>query len=201
MKTRKILAAVLAVAVGCVLADVFLGKRPAAEKPPAQTVARQSSPTPIQVEPAPVPATVADSPAPAPDISEKSATASVSPGKTDGLPNKPQKTAHPKPPIQDPDARAALSFVGADSEAEAYWAAAINDPKLPANERKDLIEDLNEDGLSDAKHPGPQDLPLIVNRLLLIQELAPYAMDQVNADAFQEAQKDLLAMLDGRTVQ
>ncbi len=111
------------------------------------------------------------------------------------------KTSKPPKAIQDPDARAALSLVGADADAEQYWADAINDPKLPANERKDLIEDLNEDGLSDPKHPGPQDLPLIVNRLRLIDELAPYAMDQVNADAFQEAQKDLLAMLDGQPVQ
>jgi len=111
------------------------------------------------------------------------------------------KTSKPPKEIQDPEARAALSLVGADPDAEQYWADAINDPNLPANERKDLIEDLNEDGLSDPKHPGPQDLPLIVNRLRLIDELAPYAMDQVNADAFQEAQKDLLAMLDGKPVQ
>ncbi len=114
---------------------------------------------------------------------------------------KTKRSAKPPKEIQDPDARAALSLVGADPEAEQYWVAAINDPNLPANERKDLIEDLNEDGLSDPKHPGPQDLPLILNRLQLIEALGPYAMDQVNADAFQEAQKDLLAMLDGKPVQ
>ena len=85
--------------------------------------------------------------------------------------------------------------------AEQYWAAAINDPNLPANERKDLIEDLNEDGLSDPKHPGPQDLPLIANRLRLIEELAPSAMDAVNADAFAEAYKDLQNLAAGGTAQ
>jgi len=54
---------------------------------------------------------------------------------------------------------------------------------------------LNEDGLSDPDHPGPEDLPLILSRLRLIEEMAPYAMDEVNADAFAEAYKDLLNML------
>ncbi len=106
-----------------------------------------------------------------------------------------------KEPVQDPAARAALSFVGADPEAEQYWMAAINDPGLPANERKDLIEDLNEDGLSDPKHPDPQDLPLIWSRIRLIEQLAPDAMDQVNADAFQEAYKDLVSLAAGGTAQ
>ena len=106
-----------------------------------------------------------------------------------------------KPPIQDPDARAALGMVGMDPDAEAYWVSAINDPSLGPTERQDLIEDLNEDGLSDPKHPGPEDMPLIMNRLALIEDLAPYAMDQVNADAFAEAHKDLMAMLNGEEVQ
>jgi hypothetical protein len=93
---------------------------------------------------------------------------------------------------QDPLARAALTFVGADPLAEAYWLGAINDPSLSADERQNLIEDLNEDGLSDAKHPGPEDLPLILNRLALIEDVAPGAMDQVNSAAFQEAYKDLV---------
>jgi hypothetical protein len=101
-----------------------------------------------------------------------------------------------KEPLQDPMARVALAFVGADPEAEAYWLEAINDPSLPGHERSDLIEDLNEDGLSDPKQPTLEDLPLILNRLLLIQELAPNAMDQVNLDAFAEAYKDLLNLAD-----
>jgi hypothetical protein len=108
--------------------------------------------------------------------------------------------AKAKAPIQDPDARAALSLVGVDPEAEAYWMGAVNDPSLPAEERKDLIEDLNEDGLSDPKHPGPEDVPLIVNRLRLIEELAPNAIDQVNMDAFAEAYKDLNNLLAGNPV-
>jgi hypothetical protein len=94
-----------------------------------------------------------------------------------------------------------LSLVGVDPDAEAYWVDAINDPNLPAEERKDLIEDLNEDGLSDPHHPGPEDMPVIANRLLLIEELAPYAMDRVNSDAFAEAHKDLLGLLNGQEPQ
>jgi len=105
-----------------------------------------------------------------------------------------------KAPIQDPTARAALSLVGADPEAEQYWVSAINNPKLPAEERQDLIEDLNEDGLSDPHHPSPQDMPLILSRIQLIEELAPDSMDQVNADAFAEAYKDLVNLASGQPV-
>lgn len=166
---------------------------------------RQPAPTRAAKEEPARPAAVAASVPPAPAVEPRPP---VPTGETVILPVAQAKKTVPqsapkangKDPVQDPDARVALSLVGADPEAEAYWAAAINDPNLSANERQNLIEDLNEDGLSDPKHPGPQDLPLILNRLRLIDELAPYAMDQVNSDAFQEAQKDLLAMLNGKPV-
>ena len=97
-----------------------------------------------------------------------------------------------KEPLQDPLAREALALVGLDPIAEAYWYAAINNPTLPAKERQDLIEDLNEDGLSDPKQPGPEDLPVILSRIQHIEALGPNAMDKVNADAFEEAYKDLV---------
>ena len=67
-----------------------------------------------------------------------------------------------------------------------------------AEERKDLIEDLNEDGLSDPQHPAPEDMPVILNRIQLIEQLAPDSMDQVNAAAFAEAYKDLVNLAKGR---
>jgi hypothetical protein len=97
-----------------------------------------------------------------------------------------------QPDLQDPMARAALAFVGADPDAEMYWYKAINDPSLSAHERSDLIEDLNEDGLSDPQNPAPEDLPLILSRIQLIEAIAWDAMDEVNAAAFQEAYKDLV---------
>jgi hypothetical protein len=96
--------------------------------------------------------------------------------------------------LVDPVARIALSFVGADPDAEAYWIDAINDPNLSPHERQDLIEDLNEEGFADPHHPTLEDLPLIVSRLMIIEELAPDAMDDVNSDAFDEAKKDLERM-------
>jgi len=95
---------------------------------------------------------------------------------------------------QDPLAREALSYVGADPEAEEVWADAINNPDLPPNERKDLIEDLNEDGFPDPKNITEEDLPLILSRLRLIEAHGPYALDDVNAAAFGEAYKDLVQM-------
>jgi NACalpha-BTF3-like transcription factor len=86
-------------------------------------------------------------------------------------------------------------MVGADAEAEAVWYEAINDPNLSRNARKDLIEDLNEEGFEDRKQPTEDDVQLIVRRLALIEELAPDAMDEINAAAFEEAYKDLVNML------
>jgi hypothetical protein len=97
--------------------------------------------------------------------------------------------------IPKPLARAALGFVGADPEAETVWGLAINDPDRSPSERKDLIEDLNEDGFPDPKHVTADDLPLILSRLELIEEFAPDSMDEVNAAAFAEAYKDLVNML------
>ena len=71
---------------------------------------------------------------------------------------------------------------------------AINDPVLTKNHRKNLIEDLNQDGFTDRKNLGAQDLPLIQNRIALIEQLAPVATDPVNLAAFKEAYKDLLNM-------
>ena len=91
-------------------------------------------------------------------------------------------------------ARQALAFVGADPEAESVWLDAINDPERSAHERSDLIEDLNEEGFADPRNPTIDDLPLIQNRLALIEALAEDAMDDTNAAAFAEAYKDLVNM-------
>jgi len=53
---------------------------------------------------------------------------------------------------------------------------------------------LNEDGFPDPDNPTLNDLPLIVSRLQIIEEVAFEAMDKVNADAFAEAYKDLFNM-------
>jgi hypothetical protein len=93
-------------------------------------------------------------------------------------------------------ARVALSLVGEDLDAEIYWMAAINDPSLPPSERQDLIEDLNQEGFADPKHPTQQELALILSRIEIIEELWPWAMDQTNWEAFYEAYKDLWNLAD-----
>ena len=95
---------------------------------------------------------------------------------------------------KEPLARVALTYVGADQQANEFYQRAINDPVMTPNHRKNLIEDLNEDGLN-FKNLTQQDLPLIKSRLTLIEQLAPNAMDKVNAAAFQEARKDLVNMI------
>jgi hypothetical protein len=120
---------------------------------------------------------------------------SASPARREVPPNPPPVLPSQELLIPKPLARAALEFVGADPEAETVWALAINDPDRSPNERKDLIEDLNEDGFPDPKHITADDLPLILSRLDLIEEFAPDSMDEVNAAAFAEAYKDLVNML------
>ncbi|HUP77831.1 MAG TPA: hypothetical protein VM260_04650 [Pirellula sp.] len=95
------------------------------------------------------------------------------------------------PIITEPEARFALQGVGVDPLSEMVWIAAINDPSLPSNVRSNLIEDLNEEGFPDHKNITVDDLPLILNRMTLIEDLLFDAMDDVNADAFLEAYKDL----------
>ena len=92
-------------------------------------------------------------------------------------------------------ARLALSTVGTDPVAELFWYDAINDPSLTAKQRKDLIEDLNEDSFPDPKNITQTDLPLIMSRMELIEEIAADAMDETNAAAFAEAYKDLTKLL------
>jgi hypothetical protein len=99
-------------------------------------------------------------------------------------------------PISKREARMALGLVGADADAEAIWILAINDPNRPGKEREDLIEDLNEEGFPDRRNLTTEDLPLIEKRIQLIEELAPSAIDKVNAEAFREAYKDLRRMRD-----
>jgi len=48
---------------------------------------------------------------------------------------------------------------------------------------------LEEQGFPDTRNLTARDLPLIQNRIALIEQLAPNADDPVNAAAFKEATK------------
>ncbi len=101
------------------------------------------------------------------------------------------------PRIPEALARVALRFVGKDPSADALWREAIDDPGLSKEARSDLIEDLNDEGYPDPDHLTAADLPLILERIRIIERLAPHALDDVNAAAFEEAYKDLVDMLVG----
>ncbi len=192
MKTKTFLMLTLALAVAGTIAGVFFASRQKTARP--NTVV----PAQIEIQPAVVSTEVVTTTAPEPPAPDKQPGVVVAPTKADRQP-KPQNqnSKTPKEPLQDPDARAALSLVGADRGAEAYWLAAISDTSLPDNEREDLMEDLNEEGLSDPKHPGPEDLPLILNRLVIIEQIAPYA-DDFMLEHLGEADKDLRNLLAGK---
>lgn len=198
MNAKKILVLSLAVALVAVMADMLIAGRKTESLVVLERVT-QAPTNPILV------ISEATSPGEIPTVEIKPP---IQPAQADIQPTvKPQKiavqTSPPakgKEPVQDAVARVALSFVGVDSDAEAYWLGAIYDSSLPDQEREDLMEDLNEDGLSDPKHPGPQDIPLILNRIALIEEIAPTA-DPFMQDHLGEAYKDLNNMLAGKPVQ
>jgi len=103
------------------------------------------------------------------------------------------------PQAKERRARVALGMIGYDSEADEVWIQLINDPSLSENARSNLIEDLNEDGFADPDNPTLDELPMIKYRIALIEDLQPYAMDKVNSDAFNEAHKDLVNMVNRLT--
>jgi hypothetical protein len=198
MKTQKLHVASLAIAIVAAVASMMVANRKT--ECAVEPVHASQPPT------APAPAVSKSTPSaeiPAIEIKQQ-----IQPAPTNVQPAaKPQKVAaqtappaNANEPVQDPTARMALSLVGADPDAEQYWTAAIFDSSLPNHERENLMEDLNEDGLSDPQHPGPQDLPLIVNRIRIIEEIARYA-DDFMLEHLGEADKDLRNMLAGQPVQ
>ncbi len=100
---------------------------------------------------------------------------------------------------KEPLARVALAYLGLNPQAEPLFKAAINDPAMPSEHRRNLIEDLNQDGFANLRNLSEKDVPLIQRRLQFIQLNAPGATDKINAAAFAEANKDLLKMLERAT--
>lgn len=94
--------------------------------------------------------------------------------------------------------RVALTYVGANDQALPLFHAATIDPALKPDQRRNLVEDLNQDGLSNRRNPTPEDLKVIANRYTLTQTYLQQEYVQndktLNA-AFREANKDLANML------
>ncbi len=194
-------AIVAALAIVAAIAGVWIDRQHEAKQAAARELARLKAARAAELEQLANPETPAAVPSTAPpEMTNFPDTAPATPTSARGAaPARPAAPSTAMPPpsgggIQDPLARVALSFVGVDRDAEWYWLEAINDPRLSADERRNLIEDLNEDGFVDPQRPSPAELPLIVNRLQLLEQIAPSAMDQVNWEAFMEAYKDLANM-------
>jgi hypothetical protein len=100
------------------------------------------------------------------------------------------------PDQKEPLARVALAYVGTDAKADQLYQTAINDQNLSADARRNLIEDLNQDGFPNTKNLTADDLALILARIAMIEQIGPNAMDAANARAFKEAYKDLTKMRD-----
>lgn len=104
------------------------------------------------------------------------------------------QSSSPENELQDPDPHDVLAMVGMNDEADQFWLNAIFDTSLSDKERGDLMEDLNEAGFDDPKNVTADDLPLILNRLELIDAVLPNA-DDFMTEHLTEAQKDLISML------
>jgi len=95
-------------------------------------------------------------------------------------------------------ARVGLAYVGVSQEAGELWHSAMLDTTLKPDHRRELVEDLNTDGLSNKKNPTPQDLQIIAKRYELTQAYLQQdytQTDPVLRKAFLEADKDLRNML------
>jgi hypothetical protein len=94
--------------------------------------------------------------------------------------------------------RLALNYVGANDQAlELYHQAAL-DPQLKPDQRRNLVEDLNQDGLSNRRNPTPEDLKIIAKRYELTQSYLQQDYvknDKLLNEAFLEANKDLANLL------
>lgn len=179
---------------------VFLARRHAA--PPDSWAAASHAKTsaarpaaPLTVPEAPPPQAIAPPPIKSIDPAPPKPVAPSHPKTAQVQPQKP-----PKEPLEDPDARDALALVGLDPQAEEYWLGAIFDTSLPDKERDDLMEDLNEVGFADPDHPTAADLPLIANRLQIIEQVEPEA-DPFMRIHLIEAYKDLANMYEHVTAQ
>jgi hypothetical protein len=72
------------------------------------------------------------------------------------------------------------------------------DQALKPDHRRELVEDLNRDGISNGKNPTPDDLNIISRRYNLTQSYlqTDYVQnDKILNAAFREADKDLRNML------
>jgi hypothetical protein len=165
-------------------------QRPTPQKPvpPPSTNADQTHSDPIYIAIAPLPRPQpATRPATQPTLDEEEMMLAELEALLD---EELAATAPPEPLVPLAIAREALAYVGSDPQAEQVWLAAINDPMHSAEIRRELITALNHEGFP--ANLTPDDLPLIHSRIVLLEEIAPDALDESNAAAFVELYNDLV---------
>ena len=101
-----------------------------------------------------------------------------------------------EPAISEALATQALTFVGADADANSVWETAIDDPTLSVEARRKLIAGLTTEGFDSPNNLTTADLPLISARLTLIEQIAPDAIDESNQVALEAAYERLQEMYD-----
>jgi hypothetical protein len=159
---------------------------------------RQTADQTVQSQPQSTPAAVVESEVPLLSISAPQLTPTTRTNSKSSHPKQSQlqtnQSLTPENELPDPDPREVLAMVGMDDEADQFWLNAIFDTSLSDKERADMMEDLNEAGFDDPKNVTADDLPLILNRLELIEAVLPNA-DDFMTEHLTEAQKDLAEML------
>ncbi|MEO7297084.1 MAG: hypothetical protein ABI042_00760, partial [Verrucomicrobiota bacterium] len=101
---------------------------------------------------------------------------------------------HVDPSQKEPIARVALFYAGADEQATKLYNTAITDENLSIEARRNLLEDLNDEGYANHKMPTPQDQVLINSRLKLLESYQGVFTDPKLISSMNEAKKDLLHM-------
>jgi hypothetical protein len=193
--SRRILIVAMALSLFCVTILIFHKHSPnaAAPKPYLVQAPASSHASQEQEEQAPTPPFSKT----AQPLASEAQTAANEAAET----AKPQEAAQPKKDskpkaekvVQDPLSRVALGLVGVDPVAEDYWMGAVFDPGLPKSERQDLVDDLNEQGLPDPKHPTEDDLPVLFSRLEMLEGLIPILDGNLE---WEEPLDDLLNLID-----
>ncbi|EEF61649.1 hypothetical protein [Pedosphaera parvula] len=94
-------------------------------------------------------------------------------------------------------ARIGLYYAGDNPQANQLFDAAVHNESLSVDARRNFIEDLNQDGISNQKNPTPEDQKIIEARIKLIQSYYDNGgMNQpILNGALNEAMKDLQGLL------
>ena len=87
-------------------------------------------------------------------------------------------------------AQVSLDSAGLDPSADQFFKMALNDPNIPADDRRNLAEDFADHGVN-AKNPSARDFQVMQNRYGQLDQLMANATDPLIVAGLTEAKKDL----------